>query len=271
LIFRQEGFNDVEFKLGPVSAYAGLAAGTTVTVTNWDKALVLSNYNASFSDVKFIALASTSFLPGNPANAVWLTDADALAVPTDVSGSRLASQISKISSVGGDANLNTSSNSVQSYVVAADSSVSYTYRASNGGLIDAATLGGVSLFPVETTIPGTMRFYKLTTSNLATKPAATQIGSFTFTDTGVLTFTAGGGQLPPPTVPKLSIAMVGGNAVITFTGESGVNYRLRGAADIKTPLANWQVVGSPVTGNGATTTLQDTLTSTRYYVVEAYR
>lgn len=271
LIFRQDGFDDVVFDLGSVGQFTNLASGTVVKVTNWDLDLVKFTYNGSVSGSQFIVVASTSFFPGNPTNAVWLSDADLVNTPTEVSGSRLASQISKISVVGSDASLNTSSNSATSYVVAPDSPSSYTYRASNGGLVDASTLGGVSLFPIETTVPGSLHFFQIQASSLTPKPAATQLGAFALDENGALTFTAGSGVLPAIVAPKIVVGHSGSAITFTFDGQSGVNYRLRSSANVTSPLANWGVVGSSVQGAGQSITLQDAPEATLFYVVEAYR
>jgi hypothetical protein len=200
-----------------------------------------------------------------------LTDGDLVNTPTEVSGSRLASQISKISVVGSDASLNTSSNSTTSYVVAPDSPSSYTSRASNGGLVDASTLGGVSLFPIETTVPGSLHFFEIQASSLTPKPEATQLGTFDLDENGALTFTAGSGVLPAIVAPKVVVGKSGSAITFTFDGQSGVNYRLRSSADLTAPLADWGVVGSPVQGAGESISLQDAPKSTQFYVVEAYR
>src|SRR5215471_11435652 len=44
LVFRQDGFNDVEFDVGPVSSYLQAASGTQKNVS-FDLGLVQSNFN----------------------------------------------------------------------------------------------------------------------------------------------------------------------------------------------------------------------------------
>src|SRR5437870_640768 len=74
LVFRKDGFHDVEFNLGTVSNYLGKANGTVVTVSNWDLGLVRSNYNNSMANVKFLLLTATSSTDAS--RRIWSTSAD---------------------------------------------------------------------------------------------------------------------------------------------------------------------------------------------------
>src|SRR6266487_452522 len=60
LVFRKDGFRDVEFDLGSVSNYLGKAAGTKLTVSKWDLAGVRANFNNSLASVKFLLVDETA-------------------------------------------------------------------------------------------------------------------------------------------------------------------------------------------------------------------
>src|SRR6266404_3595418 len=117
LVLRQEGLSDVEFNLGSVTNYLGKADGTVITVTNFDVNLAKSNFNNNLVGVKFILMAATN---SNAAiKRAYLTDAHPASVPTDITVSSWRTLQSKISFVGIQAAVNTSSNSTQSYVISA--------------------------------------------------------------------------------------------------------------------------------------------------------
>ena len=112
LIFREDGFNDVEFNLGQVSNYLGLANGTVITVTNFDLNLVTSNFASSdLSNVKFILLAAASLT--DTANA-YVTDADP-GVPLNLNIGPWKLLRKNISFIGTQAALATATNASESY------------------------------------------------------------------------------------------------------------------------------------------------------------
>src|SRR6185295_4427483 len=190
LVFRKDGFNDVEFNLGSVNSYLGKADGTRLTVSNWDANLVRANYNNSLAGVKFLLIGATSAT--DPARRIWSTSAQLSPTtpPTDLSGSRWGSLRGKISYVATEATNITAGSASQSYAVGPNDPSSYTFIASDGGQVEASTIAGLEPFPVESENPATLLFYELKISNLVVKPAAALIGSFSLEASGMLTFTA---------------------------------------------------------------------------------
>lgn len=271
LIFREDGFNDVEFNIGSVSNFLGKASGTTITVNNWNFNQVRGNFNNSnsLSGVKFLLIATTSSTD-SPRRS-WLTDANAGGTPTDVSGSKMSTLHGKIDLVAQQAQANTVTNNVQVYIVPPADSSSYTSTASEGGTLDPATMGGSAPFPVESEIPATNRFFELKVSNLSVKPAAVQVGSFALTSAGVLTFTAG--SLAPLQRPQIvANARTGNQQSVSFTTVTGGNYRLRYINTLNSSVATWTALPTVIAGNGSTRTLTDTSAdAVRFYAVEAFR
>src|SRR5262249_39223208 len=147
-------------------------------VGNFDVNLVQSNFGGSLAGVKYVLMAVTPvFLDGTPLRA-WLSDADLSGAPGVETFSLGSTQRGKISAVGLSAtSYFTSSN--QSLVLPPNDPGSYTFIASDGGLLDVSTLGGASLFPVEQDVPGHVRLIELRVSTANPKPLATQAGSFT--------------------------------------------------------------------------------------------
>lgn len=266
LIFRQDGFKDVEFNLGSVSNFTTLSAGTTVTVTNWSPTAVSSNYNNSLSGAKFILVACTDRSLPNAALRCWLTDADAATSPNDVTGSKLTTQLSLVNSIGSAAAVN-STDTTQTYVIDSTLTSSYTDIVSSGGSLDLPTFGGNAAFTVEQSIPGSSRFFALKIGS----GSSTQIGTFTMTSNGTLTFTAG--TAVPLVQPRiLSITRTNGISSVSFASVTGLNYRLRAINALTTSVTNWTILSPAISGNNSVVTLQETTgVSTRFYNVEAFQ
>jgi len=268
LVFRQDGFNDVEFDLGSVSNYLGLANGTKVTVSGWDLNLVKSNYNNSLSGVKFILVAATSLSAVPP--AVWCSSAELAPAtpPTDLPRSQWGNLQSKFSSVGTLAAAYTFTNSVQAYVITTTDASSYTSIASDGGQYDAGSVSGFAPFTVESDNPGTVLFYRLKAANRP-QPAAALIGSFTLDASGVLTFTAG--PLQQALVrPSISIQRVGTTTTVSFPSVNNQTYQLWYLDQLGSPWS-WTSVPGTVSGNGLTQSLTDTTSgSRRFYQVRTF-
>jgi hypothetical protein len=264
LVFRQDGFNDVEFDVGPVSRYLQAASGTQTNVS-FDLGLVQSNFNNSLANVTFLVTAATGL--GSTQPRVWLTDVYASSTPSDYTVSKFSQIRSKITSVGQQASILTSSNTLPA-VIATSQPGSFTYIASDANLTPAASLGGLTGFPIEGLIPATLSFYEFQVSSVTPKPAAALVGSFGLDANGNLTFTAG--SAPTLTAPRLSgIVRNGTTVAISFTSVAGQKYQLRAAPTLPGTFTS---VGSPITGDGSVQTLSDTSTDPiRFYNVQTSR
>jgi len=271
LILRQNGNNDVEYDLGPVSALTGLSSGTTQTLGSWDLQAALDAYG-DLDGVTFVLTAASPYAFNN--NAVYLTKAAGGSAPVDETRSTLAAIWSKASSIGTGAAIIADSGA--NYLsTSPKTSGAYTYTVSGGlfdssGIVplDSATWRGLLSFSCEQTIAGSSDFYKVIASTDDNPPAATKVGSFAFTVDGVLTFTAG--SATPITTPTLQVSASAGAVSITFPSQTGVNYRLRSSTSLTAAKSSWTIVKSAA-GTGASITLQDTPASATYYTIEAYR
>ena len=191
LIFHQDGYDDCEFDLGPVSNYLSMTPGTKVALSNWSANLVLANYG-SFTAANFILMAAAPLQgPSNlGADADWLSCSDG-SIPKDLTGSTFAGQNSIINGVGSFAAANSSNAATNGYAVPTSIAGSYTWVITEGGVLDEQTLGGAAAFSVQQSIPGTSTFFQIGANNSVNPPAAVQVGSFTIDADGVLTFIAG--------------------------------------------------------------------------------
>jgi len=267
LVFRKDGFFDVEFNIGSVSNYLGKPSGTVIPVTNWNLALVRTNFNTtqSLAGIKFILAAVTDGTNVLANRRAWLTDGNQGDAPTDVTGSRLGQIISKITLVGANAAAATFTNSSQSYVTNASEPTAYTAIVSGG--LDVSNLGGSAPFPVESDAPATNKFIQLK-AGTSPFPAATIVGAFSLTDIGVLTFTAGS----PIVAPRISIVRSGSvNTITVLATVTGVNYRLRYSNILGPSPSTWSVLGT-MAGNGSDKAFptHSPADAQGFYAVEAY-
>jgi hypothetical protein len=260
LVFRKDGFNDVEFDIGPVTNFVGLAQGTTKSI-NYDAGLVKTNFNNSLTDVRFLFLAATGL--GDPNPRVWVSDSYLTTAPTDVTVSKFSQIRSKISAVGMQATVFTASNSMPA-VVPSGLSPSFTFIASDGNITPPGVLGGLTGFPVETTSPGTLKFYEVHIGS-APQPPAPLIGSFTSDATGAISFTAG--NVATVTAPTISaVSRTGTTTTVSFGTVAGLKYQLTSAATVLGPFSS---VGNPITGDGNAATLTDTSSdAVRFYQIQ---
>ena len=262
LIFRQDGFNDVEFDIGAVTNFIGLAQGAQKTVT-YDTNLVSSNFNNNLAGVSFLLTAATGL--GDPAPRVWVTDVYQSSVPTDVTYSQFSQLRSTISSVGLQGSILTASNSLP-VVVPSSEPGSFSYVASGGNLTPASSLGGLTSFPVEAVGAGSLSFYEIHIATSTPRPPATLLGTFKMDGAGQLAFTAGNAVvLAQPTIT--SIMRSGATTTLSFTTVSGTKYQLQTASSLP---GSFGPVGSPVTGDGTPKTFSDTSSDpVRFYRIGA--
>jgi hypothetical protein len=260
LIFHKDGFNDIEFDQGPISAYVGLPSGTQ-KVVSYDVGLVKSNFNDSLADVQFLLVSATALGATQP--RAWITDFYT-STPTDFTASKFSQIRSKISSVGQQASILTSSNALPA-VIAPDQPGSFTYISSDANLTPANSLGGLTGFPMDAVIPGNVSLYEFQISTVTPRPAASMIGTFALDASGNLNFTSGSG--PVLTAPTITGITRSGNAVtITFQSVAGLKYQLSSAPSLP---AKFTTVGNAVTGDGTVQTLSDASSDpVRFYQIQ---
>jgi hypothetical protein len=236
LVFRRDPQNDIVFNLGSVSNYLNKANGTVLTVTNFRLAAVTANYGANLSGVSVSLFAVTT--AADPLRRAWVTDPDAATVRDDIAGSRHGLIRSKVDAIGQFPEAATFDSQTNEYIIARAESTSPTYVMSSAGSQDPTTLSGAVLFGVEGTVPATLRFFELQVSALTPKPAAPQVGSFSITAAGALTFTAGSGVSGP------SITSQPTNVTVFAGGVAGFNVIATGA-----PLTyQWQFNAADISG-----------------------
>ena len=263
LVFRGgTGANDVEYDLGSVSNYLGLAAGTQITVNtntaNFDTTVLSNNFNNQLNGVKFALFATTGL--NDSWSRIWATDTSLLTAPKQMSISPWLNVRGNMSQVGIVAAQNSSSNSTPNYVAAAGSLSAYDFIAANGNpaVNDVSTWNGVLKFPTEGANPATLTFYQVEPGS-GTCPL---VGSFDIDVNGNLTFTAGM-VISSSTIQQ--ITYTNGTATVKFSTSLNAIHSLRYATSVNGP---WTPLPGSVTGDGTVKTLTDTTTDpNRFYQI----
>ena len=265
LVFRKDGFNDVEYNVGSISNYLGKANGAKLTVTNWNFTTVKANYNNSLAGVNFVLFATTSTTNAAPL-ALWLSDANlgASTPPKDLTLSKWSQLRGTLSAVGTDAVAYSQGSATNLYAVIGSDGSSYSSH-----VVDS-TVNGLAPFTVESTNPATVLFYEVKFSGANPKPNSKLIGSFNLDAAGVLTFTAGplSSQADLVAARITKIDRSSGVSTVSFTTTNAQNYRLWYVNQLN-PLS-WASNTTTVAGDGSVKSLTDnSALGKRFYRVEA--
>jgi hypothetical protein len=281
LIFRENGFDDVEFDLGNISQFLNQSNGTTTTVGGWDSTPVLDTFGPDLTGVSVILLATTS--KTNSSLSSWVSGTEPNTTAYSVSPTAWQSSLySTINSLGtrpviyqvptvtsltyplspGGALPSPYTNAYVFDPTAAYQIASYDWIVSGGITLGNATypntayvasLGGKSPFLVESVIPTSFDFWQIQPSTVQPAPPDTYVGQFRITTNGTLTFVAGA-----PASSILAITQTGNVSGVSYTTVVGGQYALVSTNTLGAPVSQWPVVSGPIPGDG----LNDTLTYT---------
>jgi hypothetical protein len=265
LIFRESGFNDVEFDIGSINQFLNQANGSTASVTGWELSLVTNTFGADLTGVSVIVAATTSWT--NSSKTAWLSSSLPNTTAYDATPSVWQENLwSVIDSIGTRPIIydvppaGTSAYSIDpggSYRVA-----SYDQIVDGNGVNaeSLAELGGNAPFIVEQVIPGSFVLWGVQPSTANPKPADALVGSFIITTNGALTFVAGP---PPSTILGITRSPEGVTGVtgVTFTTTVSGNYWLAYTNQLGAPVSSWPVVAGPLPGDGFNDTLTHTITT----------
>lgn len=268
LIFRESGFNDVEFDIGNVSQFLNQPNGYSNQVTGWSVSTVTGVFGSDLTGVSVIVAATESYTNAN--RLAWLSSASSVPAVNDVTPSAWQADLwSVIDSIGtrpltylvpetptGASGWSYSIDPNGTYKLAA-----YDNIVSGNGINATAIpeLGGNAAFGVQGTVPGALGFWQIQGTNAIPKPSAIYVGTFSITTDGTLTFVAG----PPPATQEaqptiLGISRAGGVSTVTFTTSASGNYSLVYTNALGSPITNWPVVAGPIAGDGASHSLTHT-------------
>jgi hypothetical protein len=278
------GASDLVVDLGPVPTFESLAPRTVITITN----LVAAQEADALPTLDGVSWSVAGAMRGNPNYAypmqtIWVTSPRPdIYTPGKIwqnaSQGTLAGAASQIDAIGFDAAVYGNGqpagqdNTPTGILIPPASQYAYSYLLGSHQNYDG-TFQGI----VENTTPDDFDSAGLPSRSVLyrlepdTYPhaAGTVIGFFDFNPDGTLTFTAG----PPPERTTISqISSQGTVVTVSFPTVNLVNYRLRytDSAGLSTPISSW-IIGSSLTGDGTTLSLQDTNSNPiRFYSVEAY-
>jgi hypothetical protein len=250
LVFRN-GSQDVEFDIGSVTNVLGKTNGYTATITGWDPALVTTTFGG-FSGLT-VALVATS------GGTNWLSGAEPNYSAYNVSAQGASTLSSLINGVGTKPLFPTPIPTAEANAYSIDigglyKTRSYDYIVSGGTYNSVPTFNGNSAFTVEQTLPGSLDFWSIaSTSVYPNSPPDHLVGTFTFSDTGVLTFVAG-----PRASTLTNVSHSGNVSAVQFTTTVGNTYSVGYASQLGGALSTWSVDPTTLVGDGHSDTLYHT-------------
>ena len=255
LIFRESGFNTVEFDLGNINQFLNQPVGSPSTVTGWDLSLVTNTFGVDLTGVSVVLLATTS--PTNAHPTAWLSGVEPNTTAYNVSPSKWRAQLySLINAVGTRPVIyQAPSAGAAAYSLSPTYVAAYDNIVSAGGQNSVAlpVLGGNSPFRVEQLIPGSFVLWGVQPSTASPKPADTLVGTFSIDTNGLLTFVAGP---PPPSI--LNIFRADQATAVTFKTLIGGNYGLVATNVLGAAISAWPEVTAAISGDGGVHTLTHT-------------
>jgi hypothetical protein len=261
LIFRESGFNDVEYDLGSVSNLLGQTNGYTTTLTNWNTSLATAEFGPGLPGAEVILLAATS--PSAASPTAWLSGTEPDTTAYNPSLSEWTSYLyGTISAIGNKpvvpfavppaAGTPTNAYSINPY--GTDAGASYDYIVSGGTYNGIAELGGHAPFIVQQTVPGFLDFWAIQpTSIYPNPPPDSLVGTFTITTNGVLTFVAG----PRPS-DITGVTVSNDVSAVQFTTTVGNHYSVAYTNTLGGAVSTWPVDSNSLIGNGAVNTINHT-------------
>jgi hypothetical protein len=263
LIFRENGFNDIEYDLGSVSTLLGHTNGYTTTITGWNSTLATSQFGTDLTGVDIILLAVTS--PTNATPTAWVSGIEPDTTAYNVSSSAWNSSLhSIISAIGNKPILPfaltaapvTPTNAYSISPSGTQGGASYDYIISGGTFANIPNLGGHSPFTVQQTIPGSFDFWAIQpTSVYPNSPPDKLIGTFSITSSGVLKFVSG------PRASLISgISRSGNVSSIQFSTIVGSQYSVAYTNQFNAAAA-WPADANTLIGNGRINTINHTNTN----------
>jgi hypothetical protein len=290
LTFRQAGnASDLVVNVGRAAAYSTLPAGSSITVTNLDPALLTSTFS-SLNGLSWSVLAANRppVVPEFPLQTLWAASPRANQQTVGPAWLRKGQFVQgntggQIDAIGKNAASFSSGqpagpdNTATAVAIPVGNAFSPgpslgdppTLVGTFQGRVEAVTAddfdsdeGNVSRADLYELVPGTRAEGTLDAPGRL-------LGYFELKTDGTLTFSNG---VVPPQAPVITaINRDGDLTVVSFPTVNGVTYRLRhtDAAGLGTPVSTW-TSGPTVNGTGSPATLQDSSTSAvRFYAIEA--
>ncbi|HTR40629.1 MAG TPA: hypothetical protein VMH87_03360 [Pseudomonadales bacterium] len=258
LIFRETGFNDIEYNLGSVSNLLGHANGYTTTITGWNPSPVTSQFGSDLTGVSVILVAVTSATNATP--TAWLSSPDPNTTAYNV-GAWSQNLHSIISAVANRPITSPYSYTLKpvavtptnAFSISVSSGASYDSIVSGGTFANIPNLGGHSPFTVEQVIPGSFDFWAVQPTSVYPNPPPDQlVGTFTITAGGVLTFVSGPRQSTITGVNHSSNV-----SSVQFTTTVGNHYSVAYTNQLGGNTA-WPVDAATIIGDGNIDTINHT-------------
>jgi hypothetical protein len=237
--------NDLVYDLGPESS---LTNGYSWNLT---AALTAAGLNTSLSSAQWGVVGAKTV---SGAKTIWLTS---LAVPDSINNGQYATISPDVATL---VNNDFTAVGAGNYATPAYGlSYSWYYETDQGA--NASSVFTSDYTDPNQGGPGSIAFYSSTATGVVTN-----LGTFTLTSGGTLTFNVVASTPPPPKI--VSVTRAGATSTIYFTTTNGFTYTLyyTNSAGLTTSVSNWPSLATTVSGNGLTNSLSDTTTdANRFY------
>jgi hypothetical protein len=270
LVFTQPGRPNLEVDVGPVSQFLNAAPGTPIAINEFNSTQLNTAF-ASLAGVNWAAVSTVRGSPvyGLPLNTLFLTNprlnVNSPTAPYTSQNSFKQAAVGSIidtaagygSSVG--AILWSSgtppspvTNTADVVIIPQGDESSYASIAgTSGDLAGNFTQGNIENQTPNPFTSGVTRsdFYELTPGS----GAGTFLGYFEFSAGGTLTFNP---AIPGSYLPLTQLAVVGANAVLSFTTTNGPLYDVQSTTDLVSGA--WSTIATNLAGTGGVLTYTDT-------------
>ena len=259
LIFRENGFNDIEYDLGSVTNLLGHTNGYTSTITGWNSSLVTGEFGTDLTGVDIILLSINS--PTNTTPTAWLSGSEPNTTAYNVGSAAWDSLYTTISGIGNKpiapfnlpAAPGTLTNAYSIPTSGTQEGASYDYIVSGVSGLNIQNLGGRTPFVVQQAIPGSFDFWAIQQSSVYPNPPPDKlIGTFNITSSGVLTFVAG-----PRHSVITGVNHSGNVSAVQFTTTVGNQYSVSYTNNLSSNGV-WPVDTATLTGDGEIDTINHT-------------
>jgi hypothetical protein len=276
--FTQQGANsgaaDLYYDIGPVFSYPGQTGLANGQTWNLSSVLTAQHFNLGgtnfqwgvVGDANSQDLQGTSY-QGDP-ETTWITTPGL--IPGTINGDSAFAQrqipVNAIENVFGDDGQTTFSSPGQSATVGATAYNSWNEETINGSQA-TQIINAYGYSPNVVGTNGVATLWQIFDNN----SSPTNLGHFTLSAAGILTFNTGGiATAPRPLI--VNIIRLANTSTVYFTTTNGsFTYSLvyTNSVGLQAPISTWPAGSTTVTGNGLTNSLQDTTTTTnRFYMIK---
>jgi hypothetical protein len=261
----QEGANprgsDVLYDIGSVVSYPGASVLYNGETWNFSSLISTQGYNMGATNLQWGVIGDANTADDANPEATWVTTSGF--TPNTINGGTAFNNLqTSLNALLG--NFTSFPNPGSNTIVTATSDTSWNEETING-TESAQILQTFGYSPNVTGTNGTATLWQILDNN----SSPTNLGTFTLSTAGILTFNVVSTTPPPPQI--MSITRLDNISTVYFTTTNGsFIYKLyfTNSSGLTAPVSTWPTSSTTVTGNGLTNNLTDTTATTnRFYLI----